>query len=155
VTGTQATLSAQQAANLAQAQTMISNVLGTYLTTMGPAVPVSVDAGAAQQLNLYRMLMNVVNRPGVEFTPLWTQILTFANENINGVFAPKYLFRFFSNLRLPVIDIRNFERLLNLISVTANPQTRAVGIKSVDMKVILKNMSQPNIVQNLRSYYSV
>ena len=131
----------------------IHEALTKYVEGMAPRKPILPDDGANFQLQLFRTLSSVLNRPGQEFFPIWTVVLNFAYEHRNGAFHPRYLYRFFPHLKLQKQDIRNFERILNLIRVTADPRTRMIGIKQIDWEVIFRYQAHPRIVQNLRSYY--
>lgn len=133
----------------------VKEVLERYALNMKPGKLTPDAEGATHQVALYRTLIQVLDRPGPEFMPLWTLILQFANEHMKDVFHPKYLYRFFSHLKLSKVEIRNFERLLNMISLTADPKSRALGLKQFDLKITLKYLAKPNIVQNVRAYYSI
>lgn len=140
---------------LSDGEIMVQEALERYAVAMAPGKPLSNEQGATLQVGLYRVLVNVLNRPGPEFVPLWTLILAFAHAHAKDVFNPRYLHRFWSYLKLTPNELRSFERILNLISVTANPQMRSLGIKQVDLKIVLKYLAHPNIVQNIRAYYGL
>lgn len=133
----------------------VTDALERYAENMRPGKPTTDLEGSTQQTHLYRTLISILDRPGPEFMPLWTLVLKFAFDHKQDVFHPKYIYRFFSHLRMSTVEIRNFERLLNLISLTADPKSRALGLKQFDLKITLKYLAKPNIVQNVRAYYQM
>jgi hypothetical protein len=134
-------------------QNNLLHELDRYAFNMGAGKVISSDAGATYQQQLFNSIMGVLKRPGTEFVPLWTTLLGFAHAHKDDVFNPRYLFRFFTTLRLAGDDLRNFERILNLIRATADPQMRATGLKQVDMATVLQYMPSPVIISNVRAYY--
>ena len=110
------------------------NTLETYANGMKPGTPIDPDAGARHQSNLWQALRNVVQgSPDGEFKRLWNIVLAFAHQNRNGVFGDRYIFRFSEAWRFDTDELDAFQRLLNLINLTANIGEREKGLRSVDL----------------------
>lgn len=128
--------------------------LSNYTAQMMPAIRVPPGVGPAMQLTLYRAVMRVAGIKGDKFTPLWTAILAYAYEHRNDLWSERYINRFISDMNIPIVDIRNFEKLRHLISMTADPQSRAVAVKNIDFQTLMRFMPNPQVQQNLLGFYT-
>ena len=112
------------------------NFLENYINNMMPGKPVDEKAGATHQQTLWRTLQSVVERSsGDEFRKLFSLALDIFAEHQHrkGAFYDKYVFRFVEHLTFDKDEQKAFLGLLNLLILTANRNTRSIGIKSVDI----------------------
>lgn len=138
-----------------QAQLVLSTVV-EYVTTMHPKRPLEPAKMLRQQTGLYRALTTAINRlEAEEFTVVWGWLLQQFSLYRKGVFAERYVFRGFEDMPLPEVDRKAFQRLLNLIVLTADPKSRPVALRQVDMgKTLELGVTEPGR-QRLHAFYNV
>lgn len=137
------------------AQLVLSTVV-EYVTTMHPKRPVEPAKMLRQQTALYRALTTAINRlEAEEFTTVWGWLLQQFSLYRKGVFAERYVFRGFEDIALPESDRKAFQRLLNLIVLTADPKSRPIALRQVDMgKTLELGVTEPGR-QRLHAFYNV
>lgn len=117
-----------------KAEIALVNSLEAYLTGMRPRTVIDPETGARFQHSLWQTLRNVIqNSPEGEFKRLWSIVLAFAHEHENGIFNGRYIMRFAESWRHDLDELDAFQRLLNLINLTANPALREKGLRQVDL----------------------
>jgi hypothetical protein len=115
--------------------------LNTYLEDMKPGKPMSGDHGVTKQYQLWRTIFNTIEHaPAAQFKSLWSILLAFFHEHADGVFHESYVFRFSEFWKHSKQELDGFQRILNLIKVSADPKTRGETAKQVDLD---KTLSQP------------
>lgn len=103
-----------------------------YMASMVPGkIMTSVD-GARNQALLFRTLQSAINGVQDDFQLLFATILKIMDENSNGIFGGRYIFRFTENLALNADDRQGFLRILNLMMTGAAVKGRAEAMKQVD-----------------------
>lgn len=116
------------------AQQNLVAAIERYMDNMKPGKPIAPENGARQQFSLFKIIQGVVNNTSQEeFKKLWAVILAFFNEYKEGVFSDRYIFRFAEYWHHDPKDLAAFQRIINLIKITADPETRSVGLKQVDL----------------------
>lgn len=99
--------------------------LDDYIKKMAPGVPVTVVQGAAMQARLYNTLMTVINRlADQDFSQSMNIVLEKFNNEAEGVFNPRYVFRFMEHVELTSPRITQFQRLLNMFHLMAPAASR-------------------------------
>lgn len=116
---------------------MVLNQIEEYINDMAPKKPMTPALGVRHQVKLYRALQTTT-RLGDDFFLVWGTILKLFNSQRAAVFHESYVFRYMEHVTLSPQDQKAFQRLLNLIVITANPQGRAVAVKQVDFKRTLE-----------------
>ena len=125
-----------------------------YFETMLPGKPVDPDKGAKAQYAFWRALYTVIHSaPQEEFKVLWNLVLAYFNNHAEDIFHPRYVFRFSESWSASQTELDAFQRLLNLIHLTANPQTRAAGLKQVDLGRSLGDFFTEEDRQRLITFY--
>ena len=125
-----------------------------YFETMLPGKPVDPETGARAQFAFWRALYTVIHSaPQEEFKPLWNLVLAYFNNHAEDIFHSRYVFRFSESWSGSAVELAAFQRLLNLIHLTANPQTRAVGLKQVDLGRSLGDFFTEEDRQRLITFY--
>ena len=126
----------------------------TYFDILAPGKTVDGDHGARAQYAFWRAMYVVIhNAPQEEFKQLWNIILAYFNNHAEGIFHSRYVFRFSEHWSASEVELTAFQRLLNLIHLTADPQTRAVGLKQVDLDRTLGVFFTDEDRQRLISFY--
>lgn len=106
--------------------------LAEYLKAMAPGRQMDPLKGAQHQVSLYRTLQLLLNQSGDEFPKVFGTLLKVFDEHSLGALGGQRVFRFTDNIALSRDDRFGFERLLNLLVHTANPQGRAAAVKTID-----------------------
>lgn len=122
-------------------QVSLITKLNAYIEEMKPGKPMSGDQGVIFQHQLWRTIFTTVeNSPADQFKNLWSIILAFFHEYADGVFHESYVYRFSESWKFSKIELDGFQRIINLLKVSANPKTRGETTKQVDLD---KTLSLP------------
>lgn len=105
-----------------------------YLKDMKPGRPMKSVDGARHQVLLYRTIQMAINQTKTDFPKVFATVLkVFAdNQGKGGATNGQYLFRFTENLAMSPEDREGFTRLMNMLSVAAPVQNRAMALKQID-----------------------
>lgn len=115
--------------------------LNNYLEDMKPGKPMTGENGVVKQFQLWRTIFSTVeNAPAEQFKSLWSILLAFFHEYSEGVFHESYVYRFSEHWKHSKQELDGFQRILNLIKVSADPKTRGETTKQVNLD---KALSQP------------
>lgn len=130
--------------------------LDEYVIKMAPGRPISSADGAFQQRQLWQgVILQLLKQPGPVFLRGWTDFLNFVHQHRAGAFSPAYIHRFREETQLGINDRRNFERLLHLAYVSADPKVRSLAMKQVDMNMILSQLPTEDMRQKFVEFYSL
>ncbi len=134
----------------------VQDRLDEYVLKMAPGRPISSADGSFQQRQLWQgVILALLKLPAPSFLAGWTSFLNFVNVHRKGAFSPAYIHRFREETQLGMSDRRNFERLLHLAYVSADPGTRALAMKQVDMHQILSMLPSEDMRQKFVEFYSL
>lgn len=117
---------------------MAMDQIKEYISMMAPNRPVSIEEGNRYQIQLYRAITSIINRLDVDFQPAFTSLLKSFDKHRDGVFHETYVFRFFDQMTLPENDRKAFQRLLNLLKVTASVKGRDLAMRQLDLESSLE-----------------
>lgn len=110
-----------------------------YCKNMAPGKQLTPAAGAAEQSALYRSIQNIINRQGTYFTPLFTALLAVFAAERTAALGDRYRNRFMEHVVLSQSDRNAFLSLTHLLSVTADPKSRELALKQLDLELALEN----------------
>lgn len=113
-----------------------------YITNMAPRKPVSPDEGSRHQVRLYRSLVSIFNNLDNDFNLIFGSVLSVFNEHKDGVFHESRVFRFFDTMALSKDERDSFQRLLNLIKLTAEPKGRTLALKQINLNATLEFITE-------------
>ena len=109
----------------------------TYESSMAPNVPQTDQRIATIQSNLYRNLMNFINRSEYEeFRPNFSGVLDIIRENKLGSFNTTMFWRGRESLPLPPSDRKAFVRLLNLLTVMTTSANRKEALAQLRIEYV-------------------
>lgn len=145
-----ATLPAATRINL----TALAERLDAYIQAMKPGRPVDPRQGASLQQALWNAIKHVLARPPHEFNLMYSELLFVINQHRAGVFSERYVYRFLNEVKLSARELRNFERVMNLLMSTCNPATRHLAVQQIDMRSVMRDMNDESVVEKLLSYYT-
>jgi len=135
--------------------TILANQLADYAKAMHPSQPMTAIEGKTQQTILWRTIDAILKLEGPEFIKGYTMLLAFVHENRSGALNDRYIYRYFADLTIPNNDRKNFNRMLNLLSATADPATRRLGLEQADLTASLAGFRDGAIQQRVTEFYSL
>jgi len=124
-----------------------------YITNMAPRKPVTVEEGTRHQVQLYRTLTNIINNLDDDFNYVFANTLQLFHEHKDGVFHECRVFRHFESIPLSKDERASFQRILNLLKLTADPKGRQLAVKQASIANTLKFVSEKGI-QKVTAFYS-
>lgn len=112
----------------------IINSIIQYMRAMAPGKSQTPENIQRQQMNLHAALTGAINRLEGDFKSVWGGILRAFHEHggEGQVFHERYVFRQLENVPLAKDQREAFTRIVNMISLTADPQGRKAGLKQFD-----------------------
>lgn len=116
----------------------VLDILRTYIVEMAPRRPVTDAKIVEQQRLLFEAMTKTINDSGDDFEKLLKTVFAIFEEHKNGVFHETRVFRGTENLPMSLEDRNAFLRLLNLFKLVANPQSRKLNLKQVDLHASLQ-----------------
>lgn len=128
--------------------------LEQYMEDVKPGKPVDGIAGARAQANLWRLIIMIIERSGGEFTKLYSILLAFFEKYKDGAFHEQYVFRWSNQMTLSPAELATFQRLLNLIKITAEPKARQQSLRQVDLKRTLQDVITETGRQRILGFYN-
>lgn len=132
---------------------IIISQIESYMSDMKPGKPMSPEIGARNQVTLYRAILNTINNLESEFNEVFTYILKSFHEERKGVFSEIYVFRFMEHIAIHEAERRLFQRLLNLIKITADPKGRELALRQIDLGKTVDGLSSIG-QQRIMSYFN-
>ncbi|MGG4591777.1 hypothetical protein ACLPJK_26320 [Pseudomonas aeruginosa] len=113
------------------------------------------EQGVAQG-KLYRIIMRTTMLEGADFIQGWSKILAFFHAHARTLFAVENRTRGWGYLDMADRDRQNFERLINLLALTASPSGRKAALRnSVRLDYSLKNLRNQKAQQRIVAFYEM
>lgn len=136
------------------AQKNLIAALDKYLEDLKPRKPVANNKGADTQYLFWKTLWSVIEHSAQEeFKSLWTIVLAYFDKFKNDAFNERYVYRFAEYWNANVDELTAFQRLLNLIHLTADPKQRNLGLKQVNVDKSLELIFSEQGRQKVLSFY--
>jgi len=129
--------------------------LDSYVTNMSGARPIDPRDGGGYQTALWNCLRQVLNADAQQFSLQWSEVLATFHKHRRDAFDERMLYRFFGDMRITGANQRSFERILGLITRTADPATRAMAYKQVDIRSIMASLENEAITEKVNAYYQM
>jgi hypothetical protein len=148
-------LIAQMAANSNVAAVSNFSVIENYINDMAPGKSMDEQFGSRHQVLLFRAIQSIINGDGKDFPEVFATLLKIFADNSKGVFSAQYAFRFVAALPLNKDDLEGFLRIVNLLTVTGPVQSRALVVKTIDLKRALQYGVNEAGVQRISSFFNV
>jgi hypothetical protein len=134
-------------------QQAIITAVDMYISVMRPRMPTTIKDGTRGQLDLWQAIYSTIHRNNTDFNGCWSLWLSYFNHYKDSVFGVRYAFRFFEFMQLPRDQRIAFQRILNLMILTANLATRAQNLKHVDLEATLSVYFNEEDRMKLLNYY--
>lgn len=133
---------------------LVRQRLAEYAEVMGAGKPISEETIRLQQRNLWNgVIRTILEIDPAHFDRFWAIFLDSVNQNRKGCYAPERISRGVFEMPVPPQDRRNFQRLLHLAYMTADPRGRALALKQVNMERVLSGLNSEAQRQKLIGFY--
>ena len=116
----------------------VMSILNTYAEQMAPRRPITDAKIVEQQRLLYEALTKTINDSGEDFEKLMKMVFAFFEQHRAGVFHETRVFRGMDSIPLSASDRAALQRLINMFKLLANPQSRKLNLKQVDLHATLQ-----------------
>ena len=126
----------------------------TYLKVMEDGVPVTPNEGATQQRNLNNLFMEALTAPGNGINMCMDVILYQMNKHALAAFTPRLAYRFLTLARMSTTQVICFQNLIHLFTNTADPKSRRIMLRQIDLNKVLSYLPNEQSRQNLITYYT-
>jgi len=137
-----------------QNQKTLVKSLQSYITNMAPGKPIGINEGAKQQYYLWKSISSIAeSAPVDEFKKLWNILLAFFENYKDHAFHDRYVFRFSEYWSWSDIELTAFQRILNIIKLTSNANTRDNCLKNVDLDRSLAVGFSDEARQRITTFY--
>lgn len=128
------TLVAEMRATGTPAQKALISSFDDYAVKMAPGQVMDHDKGAKYQYAFWKAIQNVIEHaPDGEFNKLWNVLLALAESHKDGVFGERYIMRFANAWHQSEVELASYQRIINLIKLTANAAERSKNLRNVDI----------------------
>lgn len=128
--------------------------LVTYMESVHPTKAMDPQAGADWQFSLLQTLKRVLGNKDPEvFKQQWRHLLAFFHQHADELFNENYMFRFQNHWKGSAKEFTTFRHLVFLAMTTANPQTRAEAVRSININRVVENLDAQSGT-NLIAFYS-
>ena len=135
-------------------QKEIIRVFEGYTANMGVGMVMSGETGIKFQVSLWKVILTTLSRSSrEEFKSAWNLILNYFNKFRDTTFSEAYVFRFAEQWHLSTVELKMFQSIINLIHLTCNPATRAIGLKQVDLERTLSTGFTDEARQRIMNFY--
>lgn len=129
--------------------------LEKYLEDMRPRKPILSEKGAEFQYQFWKTLQAVAEHSSnEEFKSLWTIILAYFDKYQEEAFHYRYVNRFSEYWSHDVDELSAYQRLINLIKLTAVPKERALGLKQINLNLSLGLVFSEQARQKITNFYN-
>jgi hypothetical protein len=135
-------------------QTDINRVV-MYIERMKPGRPVDAHVGGKEQIALYRSIQNIINRQDDHFTQLFTALLYLFEAYSDGALGDRYRMRFMESVQMHAGDRKAFAYLSQLLHILADPKSRDIAIKQINMELALQNGLTADGRTRVLNYFNV
>lgn len=121
------------AENSSSSASLIGSVVD-YMRQTGPTSNIAPADGARLHVTLYRNIQSYLNRAPDDFRSGFGLLLRImADQKKNGVFSPRFMFRFVPYMKLSNADRQGLELLFQSMADLSSNESRAAALTQVDI----------------------
>ena len=132
----------------------LMRVLEEYKAKMDLRALVPTELGIAQQQKLFKILVKVLNKEGVDFTTNMNALLAFVKENRTGVFSERAINRFIPQVKMNKEEIQLFTRLTAMLITTADVEDKKLVSTRIDFRYIEQRLRNGKAMHQLINYFN-
>ncbi len=133
----------------------VYNRLKRYVELMDLNNRINSKEGAGAQRDLYNTFIMTLNvEPRVSFTCLNIVLFIF-NYFSDSIFSESFAYRFIDRVELAQKQLKAFRYMMHLFIATANPGTRRINLRRVDIVLVAEELNIQLAKDNLIRYYNI
>lgn len=127
-----------------------------YCEAMNPKKSMSAAEAARHQVGLYRTIVNILNNSGEQFSKAYATLLKLFNTHKDGALGTRAVYRAADVVPLNADERATFHALLDLLILTADPQSRKTALRQVDLNKTFrtKNLNEQT-KQRVMNFYNL
>jgi len=129
--------------------------LDTYIYHMEPSKPIDPKEGGKYQKLLWQAISDVFKLPPEFFGPVYNELLYVVHQNRKGCFSKAYANRFYDYLDINSDAMKTMPRVINMLLATAEPGTRHLTARQMDLNRIMRYFKDQSAVEKLDSFYAI
>lgn len=127
--------------------------LALYEEAMKPGKPVEVDVGARMQYMLWTALRVAMRQTDMAFVETFKALLAWVLANRQGCCHERYINRFLDSSVIKPEDRRGFSRIMRLLTATADPRTRKLALRQINMTAATSAFTLDGGDQRIADFY--
>ena len=133
----------------------IYNRIKRYVEVMDLAKSTNSKDGASLQRDLYNTFIMALNVDARTSFMCLNIILFIYNHFSDSIFSESFAYRFIDRVELAQKQLKAFRYLMHLFIATANPGTRRINIRRVDLVLVAEELNIQLAKENLIRYYNI
>lgn len=127
--------------------------LTNYAEHMAKDKTISPEEGGKWQYSLFTMIRGILNaKDQEEFNREWNTLLTFFQQNKDGIFNENFIHRFPHQWPGSTSEFTLHRRLITVILETADPKNRRKALNTINMELVTDGMNQAQRTRLLNFY---
>lgn len=134
---------------------LITEQFERYSKNMAKSRPIEEADGVRQQLDLWKLIQTTISKEGTAFNVLFAHLLELMHGERDGALHMHRRYRFFGALPLGAEEARNFESILQAFMTLANPQSRMLKIKQVNLPAVFLNYSNKSAEARVIDFFTL
>lgn len=127
--------------------------LEDYIVAVKPGMPIEIPDLLRQQKALYRIVMAFVENPEPTFAGPWNALLYLFNKHASGALGGHHPFRMLEQLDITPEEFATIQRIINLLQLTCNVQSRDVAMRQVSLDKTLSYPVSAQARRNIITFY--
>lgn len=132
---------------------VLKSMLNGYVEGMATNRPLESGEVRQRQMELRSILDTTLSIDGEDFSDAMALVIGVIRDNRKGVFNERYVFRGFPELQLPHEALRLFENKVTLFLAAADCQNPADVSKSIDLRVLCRDITNADHVSKIMTYF--
>lgn len=133
----------------------VYNRLKRYVEVMDLSKVTSSKEGASLQRDLYNTFIMALNVEARTSFICLNMILFIYNYFSESIFSESFAYRYIDRVELANKQLKSFRYLMHLFIATANPATRRINLRRVDLVLVAEELNIQLAKDNLIRYYNI
>lgn len=129
--------------------------LRVYEEHMQAKKAVDGETGARMQHMLWVAIRQAMAYEGPVFIAVFSRLLAWVNDNRHTCCGERYINRFLDQSKLRVEERRGFSRLFRLLQATADPRTRKLALKQINVQIATAAFRGNGADQRIMDFYGI
>lgn len=145
-------------AKIERCNDVVRNTISTveqYVVEMAPTKTMPASTGVYHQAALFNAIHALVEYAGPDFKYGWATLLKFFHEFKDGALAQQYVYRFAPETVMVPEKQKAFEAILTVLVRTADPKSRELVSRHVDMNKATRYIFSAEGRKNLLAFYKL